>query len=56
MGERTDREKWEVYIVLADSETFGTSPQHLYLDAHGGRCCEPTVTDSQQDAAGTSCC
>ena len=22
-------EKWEVYTVLADSETFGTSPQHL---------------------------
>ena len=21
-------EKWEVYTVLADSETFGTSPQH----------------------------
>lgn len=22
-------EKWEVYTVLADSDTFGTSPQHL---------------------------
>ena len=22
-------EKWEVYTVLSDSETFGTSPQHL---------------------------
>lgn len=36
-------EKWEVYTVLADSETFGTSPQHL---------------DSSEEAAtaGTSCC
>lgn len=22
------REKWEIYTVLADSDTFGTSPQH----------------------------
>lgn len=36
-------EKWEVYTVLADSESFGTSPQHL---------------DGSADAetAGTSCC
>jgi catechol 2,3-dioxygenase-like lactoylglutathione lyase family enzyme len=26
-------EKWEVYTVLADSDTFGTSPQHA------GTCC-----------------
>ena len=25
-------EKWEVYTVLADSETFGTSPQHFDSD------------------------
>ena len=25
-------EKWEVYTVLADSDTFGTSPQHLDED------------------------
>lgn len=41
-------EKWEVYTVLADSETFGTSPQHLDDPADseagpagsdGGVCC-----------------
>jgi len=33
-------EKWEVYTVLADSETFGTSPQLLAEDgASGGPCC-----------------
>ena len=35
-------EKWEVYTVLADSDTFGTSPQHESADGgqmsheHGG--------------------
>ena len=47
-------EKWEVYTVLADSETFGTSPQHL--EADGGSCCGATVTDSEQAATGMSCC
>ncbi|MEB8326088.1 VOC family protein [Dietzia kunjamensis] len=41
-------EKWEVYTVLADTETFGTSPQHLDspagsgagpADSEGGVCC-----------------
>ena len=27
-----DREKWEIYTVLADSETFGTSPELLAED------------------------
>ncbi|MGV9747508.1 ArsI/CadI family heavy metal resistance metalloenzyme [Rhodococcus zopfii] len=42
-------EKWEVYTVLADSETFGSSPQHLDApqDARGG-CCSA--------AAPTLCC
>ena len=40
-------EKWEVYTVLADSDTFGKSPQHLEDDgAQGGMCCGGT------DAAG----
>ena len=30
-------EKWEVYTVLADSETFGVSPQHQ--EAGGGDVC-----------------
>lgn len=31
-----DREKWEIYTVLADSETFGASP-----DAATTPCCTP---------------
>jgi lactoylglutathione lyase len=38
-------EKWEVYTVLADSETFGTSPQHLDPADEGGVCC-----------GGSTCC
>src|SRR6201993_2004106 len=29
-------ERWEVYTVLADSETFGTSPEVLAVDPFGG--------------------
>ena len=29
-------EKWEIYTVLADSETFGTSPEHLDADSAPG--------------------
>src|ERR1700736_1812856 len=53
-------EKWEVYTVLSDSETFGTSPQ--YLDdgnTDGGVCCggSTAVSDSgQQTATSVSCC
>jgi hypothetical protein len=34
-------EKWEVYTVLADSDTFGTSPEHLEPNVQGERgvCC-----------------
>jgi catechol 2,3-dioxygenase-like lactoylglutathione lyase family enzyme len=46
-------EKWEVYTVLADSDTFGTSPQHLDPDAEGGICCG-TGSDTANTA--TSCC
>lgn len=64
-------EKWEVYTVLADSETFGTSPQHLDGPADseagparsgGGVCCgtgaaSPEPSDhAQAETAGTSCC
>lgn len=40
-------EKWEVYTVLADSETFGTSPQHLDIDGPAdadGVCCGTQLT------------
>jgi hypothetical protein len=53
-------EKWEVYTVLADSETFGTSPQHLDEDkADGGVCCGGSTAvagSGQQTAASVSCC
>jgi glyoxalase/bleomycin resistance protein/dioxygenase superfamily protein len=32
-------EKWEVYTVLADSETFGTTPELLASDPSGGCSC-----------------
>jgi lactoylglutathione lyase len=32
-------EKWEVYTVLADSETFGASPDLQSTDASGGCAC-----------------
>ena len=52
-------EKWEVYTVLADSETFGTSPELLAADPAGGCSCETCDsagegTDERQTAA--SCC
>jgi catechol 2,3-dioxygenase-like lactoylglutathione lyase family enzyme len=52
-------EKWEVYTVLADSETFGTSPQHPDPDAEGGVCCGGTANpdaDDQKVGAGVGCC
>lgn len=46
-------EKWEVYTVISDSDTFGTSPQRLDdPTAEGGVCCGGTPADK----AGTSCC
>jgi lactoylglutathione lyase len=49
-------EKWEVYTVLADSQTFGTSPQHLDdgTDAAAADVC----CGSQRTTAPTpsSCC
>jgi catechol 2,3-dioxygenase-like lactoylglutathione lyase family enzyme len=47
-------EKWEVYTVLADSDTFGASPQHAGPDATS-TCCGAAASD--EDAkTGTSCC
>ena len=49
--------KWEVYTVLADSETFGTSPQHRDPDAEGGVCCGGIAqSDVRQPAATTKAC
>ena len=58
-----DGERWEVYTVLADSATFGTSPQTL-IDAgqapDGGVCCGTSarsdVAGTAEPAAGAACC
>ena len=48
-------EKWEVYTVLADSDTFGTSPQHLEDTTDtAGVCCGHQSADST--GAATTCC
>jgi catechol 2,3-dioxygenase-like lactoylglutathione lyase family enzyme len=48
-------EKWEVYTVLADSETFGSSPKHPDPDDAGATCCGGQAAD-EKAAAGASCC
>ena len=52
-------ERWEVYTVLADSPTFGTSPQTL-TDAgkapQGGVCCGNAQAAGDQATVSTSCC
>jgi len=49
-------EKWEVYTVLADSETFGSSPQHLEPETEAAGCCGGSSADGDKEAAGASCC
>ena len=51
-------EKWEVYTVLADSATFGTSPQLLDdATSEAGVCCGGTASSTDAKAtAGSSCC
>jgi catechol 2,3-dioxygenase-like lactoylglutathione lyase family enzyme len=49
-------EKWEVYTVLADSETFGTSPQHRDPDTEDAVCCGGAATGTDKVAAAGSCC
>jgi catechol 2,3-dioxygenase-like lactoylglutathione lyase family enzyme len=49
-------EKWEVYTVLADSETFGSSPQHDDPDAEGGRCCGTAAPEGEPASTAASCC
>jgi lactoylglutathione lyase len=45
-------EKWEVYTVLADSDTFGTSPQRPGGD--DAVCCGGSSRETE--ATATSCC
>ncbi len=52
-------EKWEVYTVLSDSDTFGTSPQLLgdTDEGEGGVCCGGTAAaGASQPAGAASCC
>jgi lactoylglutathione lyase len=51
-------EKWEIYTVLADSDTFGTSPQHLDEggETEGGVCCGGNASDDAKVGAASSCC
>jgi hypothetical protein len=53
-------ETWEVYTVLADSDTFGTSPELLAADASGGCACnagdDAGEASANKSAAATSCC
>lgn len=49
-------EKWEVYTKLADSQTFGTSPQHLDADNPGAPCCGGQAADPQTATTAASCC
>ena len=55
-------EKWEVYTVLADSDTFGTSPEHAEGgnteggNAEGGVCCGGTAADAEKSTATIVCC
>ncbi|OBK16365.1 ArsI/CadI family heavy metal resistance metalloenzyme [Mycobacterium asiaticum] len=48
-------EKWEVYTVLADSEAFGTGPQHRddSGEKEGGACCGSAAADPESADA---CC
>ena len=46
-------ERWEVYTVLADSETFGFSPNHP-IDDGAGACCGTSSKNADETAP--SCC
>lgn len=53
-------EKWEVYTVLSDSETFGTSPQNLETPSEAD-CCGSAAPNGEVSppvnaAARSSCC
>ncbi|ORW95270.1 ArsI/CadI family heavy metal resistance metalloenzyme [Mycolicibacter terrae] len=52
------KERWEVYTKLADTETFGASPQHPDNDVDGQQvCCSSSaIAPDESAAAPTSCC
>ena len=47
-------EKWEIYTVLANSDTFGASPQQLGGDEGARVCCGGQT--AEQSEVETSCC
>ena len=47
----TGGEHWEVYTVLADSESFGTSPQHLGTAPDGQAVCCTTTPSAPKLAS-----
>ena len=50
-------EKWEVYTVLADSDTFGASPQQAEDGtAEDGVCCGGSGADAESATATNGCC
>lgn len=53
-------EQWEVYTVLADSDTFGTSPDLLAADPAGGCSCDacdtPDTAADRDTVGATACC
>ena len=52
-------ERWEVYTVLADSDTFGASPQHIDDAATGDDACcagSPPAIEPEQTATASACC
>ena len=50
-------ERWEVYTVLADSETFGTAPHHGDSSPTGeGACCGTANTGNAAGTPAASCC
>jgi catechol 2,3-dioxygenase-like lactoylglutathione lyase family enzyme len=50
-------EKWEVYTVLSDSDTFGTSPERAEGGtAESGVCCGGTAAGAEKSTATNACC
>lgn len=51
-------ERWEVYTVLADSDTFGNSPPEHSAGgtAEDGVCCGGTAADVEKSTATNACC
>jgi lactoylglutathione lyase len=52
-------EMWEIYTVLSDSATFGTTPDRLATQETGGRSCradDANDASSEAPSASTACC